>query len=174
MTQTQTALIMDNMETYGAPAPEMGELDTRAGIPVADIAETVSYALETIYNGLENTIGEEQAEKLIWDIVNAFHRTCTTLDGKDDRISQKIKTECENLDGSEIQDFEIMKLTNERENINALQSAFDGIRDSVKNAHFEITGEAWKPSKGSHLRYSQKQTLLLNRSGDVFNGKPPC
>ena len=155
-TQSNTADIMDNMKLYGAPAPEKGDLDTRAGIPTADIAETLSYAMETIYYGLEQTIGEELTDKILWDMVNVIHRTCNVLDGKEDRTSLKIKKENENADGSEIQDWEVDKLNNEMENINALQSAFDEIRDTVKQSHFEISGNAWKPSKGNLYNKNKK------------------
>lgn len=155
--QNLTATVCENMELYGAKAPEYGEKDTREEIPEQHIVDFFVETMHSIKDTLENTIGENLVDVFLWNMVNVVHRVCWEVDRIEDRLDRQLRDMLKTLDGSEVKEYQFDCLKTEIGNIREKQQQMDSIRDTLKAAYYSLVGEAWTPIKGNV--YSKSKAL---------------
>ena len=173
-----TAVICENLQYFGG-GPNRGEPDPRA---VWDEFEALQ-GLKTILDAFVDEIAPDgtqladERESLLWGFVNTLHMQTVRLDRTVDRLAPELKNLQASQDGSEINAWELERITERAQHLGDRRDAFERLRDAAAERYRCDTGNTWRPRHGSHTSRTSKlwKTLFadnplrsdLDRARDV-------
>lgn len=159
--ETATARTIDEMTLYGK-RPFSDELDHR---PLPD-ADTLRHGLSDIFDvttGIfANTRLEEDAEGLLWGLVNVFHRKVERVQKALNRNEDDQRQSQREQDGSEIKSVELEDLITEGHTMLEQRDIFELMRDYAADLFETITGSVWRPVAGSKFNHKTATAAIID------------
>ena len=146
-----TAVICENLQYFGG-GPNRGEPDPRA---VWDETEALA-GLDTVLDAFVEEIAPDgtqladERESLLWGFVNTLHMQTVRLDRQVDKLSPELKKLQTSQDGSEVQAWELERVTERAQHLGDRRDAFERLRDAAAERYRADTGNMWRPRHGSH------------------------
>ena len=156
--QSATATVCENAALFGA-TPERDEFDTR---DVWDADEAVTATREA-FGLMAEVIAcdgfqlADERESLLWGFVNMLDAQTQRLDRAADKMMPELRDLQRDQDGTEIKSRELELLTDRARNLTDRRDAFETMRDAAAESYRTVTGNTWRPRRGSHV--SQTGTL---------------
>ena len=146
-----TAVICDNLELFGG-SPAADEPDTRElwvqDEALAAINEAFSLLADVVAQ--DGTQLEAERESLLWGFVNALHAQMQRLDRSVDDLRPRLRELDRAQDGTEITAHELERITDRARSLGNRRDAFEQMRDQAAAAYAAVTGNHWRPRRGSH------------------------
>ena len=167
-----TAVICENLEYFGG-GPNRGEPDPRA---VWDETEALQ-DLETILDAFVDEIAPDgtqladERESLLWGFVNTLHMQTVRLDRTVDRLAPELKNLQASQDGSEINAWELERITERAQHLGDRRDAFERLRDAAAERYRSDTGNTWRPRHGSHTSRTSKLTSAAIDARDFLRAR---
>ena len=167
-----TAVICENLEYFGG-GPNRGEPDPRA---VWDESEALA-GMETILDAFVEEIAPEgtqladERESLLWGFVNTLHMQTVRLDRQVDKLSPELKNLQASQDGSEVQAWELERVTERAQHLGDRRDAFERLRDAAAERYRSDTGNMWRPRHGSHTSRTAKLTSAAIDARDFLRAR---
>lgn len=166
---SSAAHLFDEIALYGV-TPGSDERDYRP-LPEAEVAEAqINGLMQTMGDLFAGTRLEEEAEEMLWSLVNSFHRRIVHAQKRLDDNEMKQKDAQREQDGSEIRSVELERLVDEGHSLTEIRNTFEAMRDIAgENFHVQ-TGKAWTPRSGSKVSH-QTLTAAMIDSRDYLSAK---
>ena len=166
-----TAMICEQAALFGAtPGPD--EFDNR---PVWDEGEATDAVMRAFHILAEaapdGTQLADERGNLLWGFVNALDAQAQRLDRAADRLIPQIRELQREQDGSEIRSRELELATDRANNLTERRDAFEQLRDAASEAYRGLTGEVWRPRRGSHVSQTGKLTSAVIEARDFQRAK---
>jgi hypothetical protein len=162
-----TGAAFQELTLYGL-RPGTDEPDYRP-LPEPDAAET---AIRQIADGVVDLISgsrlEDDAEDLLWSLVNVFHRKIARVERELDRNETEQRRLQREQDGSEINDVELQRAFVQGQSLLEQQNFYTAMRDLAAE-HFQAhTGSVWMPASGSRTGSNRAHTAAVIDSRDFI------
>ena len=170
--QSATATACEHAALFGA-TPERDEFDTR---DVWDADEALC-AMQEAFGLLADAVAPDgfqladERESLLWGFVNMLDAQMQRLDRAADRLMPELRDLQREQDGSEIKSFELELKTDRAQNLTARRDAFETMRDAAAESCRDVTGNTWRPRRGSHVSQSGKLTSAAIDARDFVRAK---
>jgi len=167
-----TAVICENLEYFGG-GPAKGDPDTRA---VWDETEALA-GLDTILDAFIDEIAPDgtqladERESLLWGFVNTLHMQTVRLDRAVDKLSPKLRDLQNAQDGSEVQAWELERVTDRAQHLGDRRDAFEQLRDAAAERYLSDTGNTWRPRHGSHTSRTSQLTSAAIDARDFLRAR---
>jgi YspA, cpYpsA-related SLOG family len=157
---SHTAFICERLELFGgAPA------DAIAAYPAPD-AETVQGLMErmteTFMELVKDTCLELDAQDLLWNLVNVFHRKSQKLEREIDATMLKQRDLAALQDGSEIASHNLEQVTDELYSLQERLRGVEMMREAGAEQFEEHTGSAWVQQAGSRSNRAVMTAAMLD------------
>ena len=164
--ETFTAMVCEQAALFGAtPGPD--EFDNRPvwgeGEATAAVLKAFGVLAEATPDGTQ--LADERAN-LLWGFVNALDAQVQRLDRAADRLIPQVRELQREQDGSEIRSRELELKSDRAQNLSDRRDAFEGLRDAAAEAYRDLTGEVWRPRRGSHVSQTGKLTSAVIEARD--------
>ncbi len=161
-----TSIVCEQAALFGAtPGPD--EFDNR---PVWDENESTDAVLRAFHVLAEaapdGTQLADERGNLLWGFVNALDAQAQRLDRAADRIIPQVRELQREQDGSEIRSRELELKTDRAQNLSDRRDVFEQMRDAASEAYRDLTGEVWRPRRGSHVSLTGKLTSAVIEARD--------
>ena len=170
--QSATATVCENAALYGA-TPGRDEFDTR---DVWDEDEAIG-AMQEAFGLLADAVAPDgfqladERESLLWGFVNMLDAQTRRLDRAADRLMPDLRDLQREQDGSEIKSFELELTTDRAQNLTARRDAFEAMRDAAAESYRTVTGNTWRPRRGSHTSQTGHLTSAAIDARDYIRAK---
>ncbi len=170
--QSATATVCENAALYGA-TPGRDEFDTR---DVWDEDEAIG-AMQEAFGLLADAVAPDgfqladERESLLWGFVNMLDAQTQRLDRAADRLMPDLRDLQREQDGSEIKSFELELTTDRAQNLTARRDAFEAMRDATAESYRTVTGNTWRPRRGSHVSQTGHLTSAAIDARDYIRAK---
>ncbi len=157
--QSATATVCEQAQLFGA-APERDEFDSRE---VWDADEAVR-AMQEAFGLLADAVAPDglqladERESLLWGFVNMLDAQTQRLDRAADKLGPELRDLQREQDGTEIKSFELELLTDRVQNLGDRRDAFEVMRDAAAENYRAVTGNTWRPRRGSHTSQTGQLT----------------
>ncbi|TIV58702.1 DUF2493 domain-containing protein [Mesorhizobium sp.] len=160
-TSSPTAALLDELAIYGV-RPNSDEPDFRP-LPDAEAVEgSVATVVEAIQSMFCGTRLEDEAEEVLWSVVNIFHRRLSHTQKRLDDNEGRQRSALAEQDGSEVKSVELERLVAEGFSLTETRNAFEAMRD-VAAEHYRVeTGSAWLPRTGSKVSHRALTAAVLD------------
>ena len=157
--QSPTAMVCENAQLFGA-SPQPGEHDPREVWDREEAIATLGEAFRIIAEGAapDGFQLADEREHLLWGVVNAFDAQVRRHDRGVDRLTPEMRDLERAQDGTEINAHELERITERARNLGDRRDAFEQMRDAIAEQYRSITGEVWRPRRGSHVSQTGKLT----------------
>ncbi len=161
-----TAMICEQAALFGAtPGPD--EFDNRTVWDVTESTDAVLRAFHLLAEAApDGTQLADERSNLLWGFVNALDAQAQRLDRAADRIIPQVRELQREQDGSEIRSRELELKIDRAQNLNDRRDAFEQMRDAASEAYRDLTGEVWRPRRGSHVSQTGKLTSAVIEARD--------
>ncbi len=170
--QSATATVCENAALFGA-TPERDEFDTR---DVWDGDEAVTATREA-FGLLADVIAcdgfqlADERESLLWGFVNMLDAQTQRLDRAADKMMPELRDLQREQDGTEIKARELELLTDRARNLTDRRDAFETMRDAAAESYRTVTGNTWRPRRGSHTSQTGTLTSAAIDARDYMRAK---
>ena len=166
-----TAMICEQAALFGAtPGPD--EFDNRPAWDEAESTDAVMRAFHILAEAApDGTQLADERGNLLWGFVNALDAQAQRLDRAADRLIPRIRELQREQDGSEIRSRELELATDRANNLTERRDAFEQLRDAAAEAYRGLTGEVWRPRRGSHVSQTGKLTSAVIEARDFQRAK---
>ena len=170
--QSVTATVCEHAALYGA-TPERDEFDTR---DVWDEDEALA-AMQEAFGLLADAVAPDgfqladERESLLWGFVNMLDAQTQRLDRAADKLMPDLRDLQREQDGSEIKSFELELTTDRAQNLTARRDAFEAMRDAAAESYRTVTGNTWRPRRGSHVSQTGHLTSAAIDARDYIRAK---
>ena len=157
--QSVTATVCDNAALYGA-TPERDEFDSREVWDADEATGSVEDAFRILAQGAcpDGLQLADERESLMWGFVNMLDAQTQRLDRTADKLGPELRDLQREQDGTEIKSFELELLTDRARNLTGRRDAFETLRDAAAESYRAVTGNTWRPRRGSHTSQTGKLT----------------
>ena len=157
MMQTATATILEEIELFGAH-PSKAD-DNRDYPEDGDTELTIQGMMIGFSDLMTGTPLEGDLPDLLWGLVGTIDRKLKrTGDELGDRQAA-IKACLGEQDGSEVMSTQLEEHTTVAGKLEEHVAAYEAMREYAANTYLSITGQAWRPARGSMV---QKKTALAS------------
>jgi hypothetical protein len=169
LTQSPSSHLLDELQLHGY-RPFEDEPDPR---PLLS-AEAAEGAVDAVFEALAGLLAEtrlaDEAEGLLWGVVNLLHRRAEQIERRidDNEIAQR-KSQAEQ-DGSEVRSVDLERLVAQGLSLIEARNAFEFLRDCAAQRFAVETGSSWRPRSGS-LVNRQALTSAVIDSRDFINAR---
>ncbi len=166
------ATVCENAALFGA-TPERDEFDTR---DVWDADEAVTATREA-FGLLADVIAcdgfqlADERESLLWGFVNMLDAQTQRLDRAADKMMPELRDLQRDQDGTEIKARELELLTDRAQNLTDRRDAFETMRDAAAESYRTVTGNTWRPRRGSHTSQTGTLTSAAIDARDYMRAK---
>ena len=166
-----TAMICEQAALFGAtPGPD--EFDNRPAWDEAESTDAVMRAFHILAEAApDGTQLADERGNLLWGFVNALDAQAQRLDRAADRLIPRIRELQREQDGSDIRSRELELATDRANNLTERRDAFEQLRDAASEAYRGLTGEVWRPRRGSHVSQTGKLTSAVIEARDFQRAK---
>ncbi len=170
--QSVTATVCEHAALYGA-TPERDEFDTR---DVWDEDEALA-AMQEAFGLLADAVAPDgfqladERESMLWGFVNMLDAQTQRLDRAADKLMPDLRDLQREQDGSEIKSFELELTTDRAQNLTARRDAFEAMRDAAAESYRTVTGNTWRPRRGSHVSQTGHLTSAAIDARDYIRAK---
>ena len=170
--QSATATACEHAALFGA-TPERDEFDTR---DVWDADEALC-AMQEAFGLLADAVAPDgfqladERESLLWGFVLMLDAQTQRLDRAADKLMPDFRDLQREQDGTEIKSFELELLTDRAQNLTARRDAFETMRDAAAESYRTVTGNTWRPRRGSHASQTGKLTSAAIDARDYIRAK---
>ena len=179
--QSVTATVCDNAALFGA-APERDEFDSREVWDADEATGAVEDAFRIIAQGAcpDGLQLADERESLLWGFVNMLDAQTQRLDRAADKLGPELRDLQREQDGTEIKSFELELLTDRARNLGDRRDAFETMRDAAADQYRTVTGNTWRPRRGSHTSQTGQLTSAAIDARDYQRArkdrktKPTC
>ncbi len=170
--QSVTHTVCENAALYGT-VPERDEFDTREVWDRDDAMDAVSEAFRILAEGVgpDGTQLADERESLLWGFVNMLDAQIRRLDRAADKLTPDLRDLQHGQDGTEIKSLELELLTGRVRNLTARRDAFETIRDHAAESYRSVTGDVWRPRRGSHVSQTGKLTSAAIDARDFIRAR---
>ena len=157
--QSATAAVCEQAQLFGA-APERDEFDSREVWDADEATGAVEDAFRIIAEGAcpDGLQLADERENLLWGFVNMLDAQTQRLDRAADKLGPELRDLQREQDGTEIKSFELELLTDRARNLTDRRDAFETMRDAAAENYRAVTGNTWRPRRGSHTSQTGKLT----------------
>ncbi len=157
--QSVTATVCDNAALYGA-TPERDEFDSREVWDADEATGAVEEAFRILAQGAcpDGLQLADERESLLWGFVNMLDAQTQRLDRAADKLGPDLRDLQREQDGTEIKSFELELLTDRVRNLGDRRDAFETMRDAAAEQYRAVTGNTWRPRRGSHTSQTGQLT----------------
>ncbi len=157
--QSATATVCEQAQLFGA-APERDEFDSREVWDADEATGAVEDAFRIIAQGAcpDGLQLADERESLLWGFVNMLDAQTQRLDRAADKLGPELRDLQREQDGTEIKSFELELLTDRARNLTDRRDAFETMRDAAAESYRTVTGNTWRPRRGSHTSQTGKLT----------------
>ena len=100
----------------------------------------------------------DERESLLWGFVNMLDAQTQRLDRAADKLGPELRDLQREQDGTEIKSFELELLTDRARNLGDRRDAFETMRDAAAENYRAVTGNTWRPRRGSHTSQTGQLT----------------
>lgn len=166
---TATAHLLDEIALYGL-RPGEDEPDRRPLPEAEDCRNALSDAFDIFAGLFANTRLEDDAEDLLWSLVNLFHRKIDRVQRRLDDNEDAQRRSQREQDGSEIRSVELERLLAQGLTLLEQRNAFEFLRDAAAELFEVQTGSAWRPRTGSRVSHATLTAAVVD-SRDWLNAK---
>ncbi len=161
-----TAMVCEQAALFGA-TPGRDEFDSRTVWDETESTDAVLRAFHVLAEAApDGTQLADERGNLLWGFVNALDAQAQRLDRAADRIIPQVRELQREQDGSEIRSRELELKTDRAQNLSARRDAFERLRDTAAEAYRGLTGEVWRPRRGSHVSQTGKLTSAVIEARD--------
>lgn len=151
-TTSPTASLLDQLALYGV-RPGSDDPDWRPLPEVTTVEQGIALMIEAAQSMFQETRLEDEAEEVLWSIVNLFHRRLAYAQKRLDDNEARQQVAQREQDGSEVKSVDLERLTAQGETLTEIRNAFEAMRDIAAD-HFRVeTGSAWTPRTGSKVSH---------------------
>ena len=170
--QSATATVCENAALFGA-TPERDEFDTR---DIWDADEAVTATREA-FGLMADVIAcdgfqlADERESLLWGFVNMLDAQTQRLDRAADKMMPELRDLQREQDGTEIKARELELLTDRARNLTDRRDAFETMRDAAAESYRTVTGNTWRPRRGSHTSQTGTLTSAAIDARDYMRAK---
>ncbi len=170
--QSATATACEHAALYGA-TPGRDEFDTR---DVWDEDEAIG-AMQEAFGLLADAVAPDgfqladERESLLWGFVNMLDAQTQRLDRAADKLMPDLRDLQREQDGSEIKSFELELTTDRAQNLTHRRDAFEAMRDAAAESYRTVTGNTWRPRRGSHVSQTGHLTSAAIDARDYIRAK---
>ena len=149
--QSATAAVCEQAQLFGA-TPERDEFDSREVWDADEATGAVCEAFRIIAQGAcpDGLQLADERESLLWGFVNMLDAQTQRLDRAADKLGPELRDLQRDQDGTEIKSFELELLTDRARNLTDRRDAFETMRDAAAEQYRAVTGNTWRPRRGSH------------------------
>jgi hypothetical protein len=161
--------LLDELQLHGY-RPFEDEPDPRP-LPQAEAAEgAIDAVFDAIAGLLADTRLADEAEGLLWGLVNLLHRRVEHLERRIDEneIAQR-KAQAEQ-DGSEVRSVDLERLIGQGLSLIEARNAFEFLRDAAAQRFAVETGSSWRPRSGSLVNHRALTASVID-SRDFINAR---
>ena len=157
--QSATATVCENAQLFGA-TPERDEFDSREVWDADEATGAVCEAFRIIAEGAcpDGLQLADERESLLWGFVNMLDAQTQRLDRAADKLGPELRDLQREQDGTEIKSFELELLTDRVRNLGDRRDAFETMRDAAAENYRAVTGNTWRPRRGSHTSQTGQLT----------------
>ena len=154
-----TALVCENLQRFGG-RPEKGDPDTRAIWDREEALQGLDYIMATFVDDVapDGVQLADERESLLWGFVNTLHMQTVRLDRAVDRLVPELQNLQRSQDGTEINAWELERVTERARNLGDRRDAFEQLRDAAAERYRSDTGNTWRPRHGSHTSRTAQLT----------------
>jgi YspA, cpYpsA-related SLOG family len=136
--------------------PPHGEIDRRP--PPGVIAEIFN----TLILAFTDTLLALDLERILWSMVNDFHRACDRIDRELDRNVLAQQEAQRGQDGSEVQSVELERLIDEGRALTERLNSMELCRDQAAEQFACHTGSPWYPRSGSMVNHRNMTAAIID------------
>ena len=113
----------------------------------------------------------DERESLLWGFVNMLDAQTQRLDRAADKLMPDLRDLQREQDGSEIKSFELELTTDRAQNLTHRRDAFEAMRDAAAESYRTVTGNTWRPRRGSHVSQTGHLTSAAIDARDYIRAK---
>ena len=170
--QSVTATVCENAQLFGA-TPERGEYDPRDVWDRDDALDAVSEAFRILADGVapDGFQLADERESMLWGFVNCLDAQVRRLDRSVDRLAPEIRDLQRAQDGTEINARELEMTTHRAQNLGDRRDAFEQMRDAAATAYRAVTGDTWRPRRGSNVSQTGHLTSAAIDARDFMRAR---
>ena len=166
---TATAHLLDEIALYGL-RPGEDEPDRRPLPEAGDCRNALSDAFDIFAGLFAGTRLEDDAEDLLWSLVNLFHRKIDRVQRRLDDNEDAQRRSQREQDGSEIRSVELERLLAQGLTLLEQRNAFEFLRETAAELFEARSGSAWRPRSGSRVSHATLTAAVVD-SRDWLNAK---
>ncbi len=157
--QSATATVCEQAQLFGA-TPERDEFDSREVWDADEATVAVEEAFRILAQGAcpDGLQLADERESLLWGFVNMLDAQTQRLDRAADKLGPELRDLQREQDGTEIKSFELELLTDRARNLTDRRDAFETMRDAAAENYRTVTGNTWRPRRGSHTSQTGQLT----------------
>ena len=159
-TASPTAHLLDELALYGITSFD-GERDYRPLPDAEDVEMMIGCLMQSMADIFLGSRIENEAEELLWSVVNGFHRRIAHTQKRLDDNEAAQKTSQREQDGSEIKSGEIEQLIDEGRSLTEVRNAFEAMRDWAGDHFAAITGSVWLPRSGGKTSHANMTASVI-------------
>ena len=170
--ESATAVVGEKAELFGQARPNpTREFDTRDVWEPGTALAAGAQAFDILAWGLAapGTQMADDVENVLWGYVNVFDAQVRRVDRQIDRLEPEVRELDRAYTGTEIDDLELQLALSRLRNLRDVQDAFVALRNQAEGAYREVTGEVWRPRRGSHARSDASAASIDSR--DFLRGR---
>ena len=170
--ESPMSIACEHARLFGA-APDRDEFDPREVWDEDDALDCVRQSAERIADILapEGTQLADERESLLWGFVNLFDAQVRRLERAADRLAPELRDLQREQDGTEIQSRRLELVTDRAQNLGKRRDAFEKMRDAAAETYRSVTGDVWRPRRGSHVSQTGKLTAAAIDARDYLRAK---
>jgi hypothetical protein len=136
--------------------------------------EAAEGAIDAVFDAIAGLLADtrlaDEAEGLLWGVVNLLHRRVEHLERRIDEneIAQR-KSQAEQ-DGSEVRSVDLERLIGQGLSLVEARNAFEFLRDAAAQRFAAETGSSWRPRSGSLVNHRALTAAVID-SRDFINAR---
>jgi hypothetical protein len=146
--QSQFAHLLDEMQLFGY-RPHQDDPDHRPLPEAPRVQANMVDVFDALVSTFADTRLEDDAEDVLWGVVNVFHRAIGRIERELDDNEQAQKREQREFDGSEVKSVELERHIAEGISLLERRNAFEFIAETSRDLFETHTRSKWQPRYGS-------------------------
>ncbi len=138
--------------------------------------EAAEGAIDAVFDAIGGLLADtrlaDEAEGLLWGVVNLLHRRVEHLERRiDENETAQRKSQAEQ-DGSEVRSVDLERLIGQGLSLIEARNAFEFLREAAAQRFAAETGSSWRPALGL-ARQSPRAHLSRDRQPRIHQCPPP-
>ena len=170
--ESPMSIVCEQARLYGT-APERDEFDPREVWDEDDALTCIRESVKLISDIVtpDGTQLADERESLLWGFVNMLDAQVRRLDRAVDRLTPELRDLQHEQDGTEIKSHQLELITDRAQNLGKRRDAFEKMRDAAAESYRAVTGDVWRPRRGSHVSQTGKLTSAAIDAREYLRAK---